>query len=266
MELWTQSEKNIWVAAHRGWCEKYPENTMPAFEKAIELGVDQIETDLRVTKDGHVVLMHDADVSRTTDGEGNVWELTLDEIRKLDAGSKKSPEFKGCKVPTLDEFLALIKQYPTMTVDFEFKNVYSGVDEETGNAYIEKILAAIDEAGVTERCVINSFTAPIHEYIQDRYPGKYKHHVFWPDKNNLRATRDSYSYAYCCCLFAGGDKLLPAEEVFDFMRHRNIQPWAGASINCDERVGLAIDRGCTLITCNNPDVILDSLRRRGYHK
>ena len=140
-----------------------------------------------------------------------------------------------------------------------------GVDEETGNGYIEKILAAIDEAGVTERCVINSFTAPIHEYIQDKYPGKYKHHVFWPDKNNLRATRDSYSYAYCCCLFNTANHL-PAPEVFDFMRYRNIQPWAGASINCDERVALAIERGCTLITCNNPDVILECLRKRGYHK
>ena len=68
MDIWTQSEQNIWVAAHRGWCEKYPENTMLAFEKAIDLGVDQLETDLRMTRDGAIVLMHDADVARTTDG------------------------------------------------------------------------------------------------------------------------------------------------------------------------------------------------------
>ena len=266
MDIWTQSEQNILVAAHRGWCEKYPENTMLAFEKAIDLGVDQLETDLRMTRDGAIVLMHDADVARTTDGQGNVWELTLEQIRALDAGIKKGPEFAGCKVPTLDEFLELVKQNPTLTIDFEFKNIYSGVDTETGNEAIDRILAMIDRAGVTDRCVVNSFTAPIHEYIQDKYPGKYKHHVFWPDTSNLRATRDSYSYAYCCCMGGPKGSVLPAIEVFDFMRHRGIQPWAGAGVNCDERVELAIERGVTLITCNNPDVILDSLRRRGYHK
>lgn len=266
MDLWTLSEKNIWVAAHRGWCAKYPENTMLAFEKAIELGVDQLETDLRMTKDGAIVLIHDADVARTTNGQGNVWELTLEEIRALDAGSHKGPEFAGCKVPTLEEFLALMEQHPTLTVDFEFKNLYSGVAPEVAEDAIERILDMVDKAGVTDRCVINSFTAAIHEYIQDKHPGKYKHHVFWPDKNNLNATRDSYSYAYCCCLFGTAPDILPAKEVFDFMRHRGIQPWAGAAINCDERVAMAIEQGVTLITCNNPDVILDCLRSRGYHK
>ena len=60
MNYWTQSPKNIYVAAHRGWCAAYPENTLLAFQKALELGVDQIETDIRITKDGELVLIHDA--------------------------------------------------------------------------------------------------------------------------------------------------------------------------------------------------------------
>ena len=66
MNYWTQSKDNIWVAAHRGWCSKYPENTMEAIKAAVEVGVDQIETDVRVTKDGELVLFHDPTVDRTT--------------------------------------------------------------------------------------------------------------------------------------------------------------------------------------------------------
>ena len=72
MNYWTQSKDNIFVAAHRGWSEIYPENTMIAFEKALEIGVDQLETDVHVTKDGHLVLIHDTTVDRTTNKTGKV--------------------------------------------------------------------------------------------------------------------------------------------------------------------------------------------------
>ena len=81
MNYWTQSKDNIWVAAHRGWCSKYPENTMEAIKAAVEVGVDQIETDIRVTKDGELVLFHDPTVDRTTNGTGKVIDYTLEELR-----------------------------------------------------------------------------------------------------------------------------------------------------------------------------------------
>ena len=79
MNYWTLSPKNIWVAGHRGWPAVYPENTMPSFRAALEVGVDQIETDVRITKDGKLVLFHDATVDRTTDGTGRVDEMTFEE-------------------------------------------------------------------------------------------------------------------------------------------------------------------------------------------
>ena len=66
MNYWTESKDNIYVAAHRGWSKKYPENTMLSFKKALELGVDQLETDVRITRDNQLVLIHDATVDRTT--------------------------------------------------------------------------------------------------------------------------------------------------------------------------------------------------------
>ena len=88
--------------AHRGGIvEGYPENTLKAFRKSIEIGADVLEIDLRGTKDGAVIIMHDSTVDRTTDGSGKVEDLTLAEIKKLDAG-------KGEKVPTYEEVLDLI--------------------------------------------------------------------------------------------------------------------------------------------------------------
>ena len=101
MNYWTQSSKNIYVAGHRGWPAKYPENTMESFRAAEQLGVDQIELDVRITKDGELVIIHDAMVDRTTNGTGFVCEKTLAELKSLDAGSHKGEEFKDCKIQLL---------------------------------------------------------------------------------------------------------------------------------------------------------------------
>ncbi len=97
------------VIAHRGASHARPENTLPAFEHAIELGADLLEFDVRLTADGHAIIMHDASVERTTNGTGAVRSLTLDEIRKLDAGLKYGTLYKDIPVPTLDEVLELAR-------------------------------------------------------------------------------------------------------------------------------------------------------------
>ena len=96
------------ICAHRGAQDSYPENTIPAFREAIRLGAHMIELDVNLTKDGHMVIMHDLTVDRTTDGKGKISELTLAEIKKLDAGGWKHPIFKGERVPTLAEALAIM--------------------------------------------------------------------------------------------------------------------------------------------------------------
>jgi glycerophosphoryl diester phosphodiesterase len=96
------------IAAHRGASASNPENTLAAFREAIRLGVHQIELDVRVTEDGQLVVIHDASVDRTTNGRGRVSSLTLDEIRRLDAGSWKSRRFRGERVPTLVEALRIM--------------------------------------------------------------------------------------------------------------------------------------------------------------
>ncbi len=130
----------IKVVAHRGGVGLgVPENTIPAIKRAIEVGVQMIEIDIRETKDGHLVLMHDSTVNRTTNGNGHVDEMTLAEIQQLDAGSWLSEEFKGTKVPTLKEALKVMKG--KIDPDLDFKE---------GN--LNKLVDVVNEAGIADQC------------------------------------------------------------------------------------------------------------------
>lgn len=100
-------KQKIIVISHRGEHLHHPENTVPAFQAAIDAGADFFEVDVRTTSDGKLVLMHDQSVDRTTNGTGLVRNLTFAQIRSLDAGSKFSPAFAGTHVPTFDEALEL---------------------------------------------------------------------------------------------------------------------------------------------------------------
>ena len=96
------------ICAHRGANETHPENTLAAFREAIRLGAQMIELDVQMTKDNQLVIMHDETVNRTTNGRGRVRELTLTEIKKLDAGKWKSRKFRHERVPTLKEALDIM--------------------------------------------------------------------------------------------------------------------------------------------------------------
>lgn len=105
LALWMAAQ--IAVISHRGEHLAHPENTLPAFQAAIDAGADYFELDVRTTSDGKLVLMHDRTVDRTTNGNGLVREMSFDQIRQLDAGVKFGANFAGVKVPSLEEALNL---------------------------------------------------------------------------------------------------------------------------------------------------------------
>lgn len=268
MNYWTQSKKNIYVAAHRGWWAKYPQNTMEAFRAALEIGVDQIELDIRVTKDNELVIIHDANVETTCNGEGLVKDMTLAELKELDAGIKTGEEFKGAKIPTLIEFMELIKDHPTLTVDFELKEYPTEGWEDVAYDVCDRVLKIIDDYGYTDRCVVNTFSGKLHEYIYKKYGNKYKQHVYYPIRHLGETTIDPYTYGYCVCMFRSGNEeiSIASKEEFEMMREKyGIRPWAGACVKDEKTVDMAIERGAELITTNYPDVVLDILRKKGYH-
>lgn len=269
MNYWTQSEKNIYVAAHRGWSAKYPENTMESFRAAIELDVDQIETDVRETKDGELICIHDGTVDRTTDGSGDVHDMTLAEIKQLDAGIHKGEEFKGARVPTFIEFMDLVKDHPTMTIDIELKEYPVEGNEKRAYNVCDRVLKIIDDYGFTDRCVINTFSGKLHEYIHEKHGNKYRQHVYFPVgkmKNVSDNPIDPYTYGYCVCMFSGIKGVPASQEQYDSMKKYGIRMWAPTSVKDEERISMAVEGGIELITCDNPDEVLEILRRKGLHK
>ncbi|MDM5229557.1 glycerophosphodiester phosphodiesterase family protein [Cytobacillus sp. NJ13] len=115
--------------AHRGASALAPENTLASFEKAIELGFDYIELDVRLSKDNQLVVIHDANVLRTTDGEGLIEDLTVKDIKKLDAGSWFSPEFAGEKIPLLNEVLEKVSGKTGIIIEMKSPENQPGMTE-----------------------------------------------------------------------------------------------------------------------------------------
>ncbi len=129
------------LCAHRGGAATHPENTLPAYREAVRLGAHMVECDIAMTRDGAIVLMHDATVNRTTDGQGKVSDLTLAEIKRLDAGGKKEARFAGTRVPTLEEVLAVLPRNLWINLDFKADTRFAGRSAEAARRVAEIIVA-----------------------------------------------------------------------------------------------------------------------------
>jgi glycerophosphoryl diester phosphodiesterase len=137
--------RGLWVIAHRGCSGTCPENTMASFSAAVEANADFIELDVHLTSDGEVVVIHDGDIGRTTNGKGRVAQMTLAEIGKYDAGSWKSPRFVGEQIPSLREVLDLIP----IGIKIEIK--------AEGRQIGRQVLELVRNADAMDRVVISSF-------------------------------------------------------------------------------------------------------------
>jgi glycerophosphoryl diester phosphodiesterase len=139
--------------AHRGASALAPENTIEAFRLAVEAGAGGLELDVHMTSDGHIVVIHDATVDRTTSGTGAVSEMTLDELRRLDAGHNFSPDGgptrpyrgRGIRAPTLGEVL---ERFPAVVVNMEIKAGTPGIEET--------VLGVLRDANALERTLVVS--------------------------------------------------------------------------------------------------------------
>jgi glycerophosphoryl diester phosphodiesterase len=104
------SDRRPTIVGHRGASGLAPENTLAAFRAAADLNIDGVEFDVQRSQDGHLVVFHDDEVSRITGGQGAVYDLTLAELKALDAGAKFDPRFRGERIPTLQETFAFLRQ------------------------------------------------------------------------------------------------------------------------------------------------------------
>ncbi|MBI2902900.1 MAG: glycerophosphodiester phosphodiesterase, partial [Candidatus Methylomirabilis oxyfera] len=133
--------------AHRGASAMAPENTMVAFEKAVELGADVIELDLHVSQDGELIVIHDYTLDRTTDGRGPVHQRSLAELTRLDAGRWFGEGFAGQRIPTLAEVLDRFARKVPLALEIKAGSTFfPGIEERVVSALRRH--AAIDQAAV----------------------------------------------------------------------------------------------------------------------
>ncbi len=146
----------VLVVAHRGGAALAPENTLAAFENALKIGVDQVECDVHVSKDGELVVMHDPDVSRTTNGAGQIGQMTLVEIQKLnDAAKFGNGSWPEQKVPTLGQVLDLVKGKAGVQIEIKVaagNTRYSGIEK--------KVADLLNAKGMTDKAIVISFDFP----------------------------------------------------------------------------------------------------------
>lgn len=277
-------DKTVTLTAHRGWRAKYPENTMRGFEEALKLDIDAIEMDVHMTKDYHIVVCHDAKLDRTTDMTGEICDLTLDEVRRADAGIKFGEEFKGEKIPTLEEFLSLMATRPDIRVLLELKDY----PEELGDfAYASAglTLSLCQKYGLfgRERLTIITFSTGICAWLRARYSKEdFYIHGFYP-KSKMRGytSDDPYKYYDEVCLFNSGEKdpqgfpIRKDSIVADKARYiefelMGIKPCVYYKMNTDEEVyRKSFEHGALGFTCDHPDVcgvILDKIGARKIKK
>jgi len=132
-----QAKKPI-VIGHRGAFSEAPENTMLSFKTAVELGADMIELDVRMCRTGEIVVIHDAEVDRTSNGTGLVREMTLEELKELDFG-------EGEKIPTLGEVLEFAKDRIPVNIEIKEQDI------------VEKVVRLVERYGMVNQVIISSF-------------------------------------------------------------------------------------------------------------
>lgn len=242
---------NILVEAHRGYCAKYPENTLLAFEKAIELGVDGIELDVWLNAENIPIVIHDGNCSRTCGVNAHVKDMTLEQIKQLSAHYPKKfgDQYIGqnVQIPTLEEVFQLrAAKRPDLLVAIELK--------QTGEDYIDTIVALTKKYDAFEYCCFFNFDAACIKYLAT------KHHAYtlgFPDFQMRNFEPDSYQYY----TDLGLSVALARSELFPFYENKGyaFQMYC-ADTDADARV--CIERGARLVMANNPEPMLKALGRR----
>jgi len=148
------------IHGHRGAAGLAPENTLAAFRKAMALGLDALEMDLHVLRDGAVIVIHDETLDRTTDGRGNIAGLTLEQVKRWDAGGKFAPAFRGERIPTLREVIELVEASGNTRIRLDLEIKYGEGQEGNPEDFEERVLEVLRRAGFVERINVISFHHP----------------------------------------------------------------------------------------------------------
>ncbi|MFI1288230.1 glycerophosphodiester phosphodiesterase [Streptomyces sp. NPDC020792] len=253
------------VVAHRGASAHAPENTLPAIDKAAALGFSWVENDVQRTRDGKLVVIHDATLKRTTNVEQvfpgrapwKVKDFTAAEIARLDAGSWFSPKFAGTRVPTLDQYMRrLERNHEKLLLEIKNPKLYPGIE-----AQILKVLANdgwLDHRHLASRLIVQSFSANSVRTVHALKPAVRTAFLGRPD------TADLHRYAAFVDLINPSYRTLSADYAAAVRAHRGphgvplgIFTWTvDNAANARTVAGFGVDG----ILTNKPEVVRRALK------
>ncbi len=167
------------VISHRGANLDAPQNTIPAFERSLEIGVDGFETDIHLSSDGVPVICHNYTIDETSNGKGEVKSMTYDELRSYDFGSWFNEKFKGTKLPSVEEFLVLCE-----TADIEIMNIEIKPPLDGDMSIVAKTIDAVKAHGLFDKLLISSFSADVLVECKKVDPNCKTGYLYAPDKKH----------------------------------------------------------------------------------
>lgn len=242
------------VIAHRGFSGIAPENTLIAFQKAIDLGADMVELDVLLSKDGRVVVLHDETLDRTTDGEGPIQDHTWEELSKLDAGTWFTEKFggedyAGEPLPLLGEALDLMKDKILVNVEIKTE-AYS---PELEGSIAQKTLALIHDRDLEDQVIISSFDSRILAQVRqldgDIHTATLYHDGTHPELDPKAITEEVGSNGFNMAF-----KYLKADVVEAC--HKAGLPLAIYTVNSETPMRYALGLGADALFTNYPDKMM----------
>lgn len=244
--------KHCNIISHRGANTFAPQNTIPAFQKSIELKVDGFETDVHLTKDGIPVLCHNYTINATSDSKGNITAFTYDELSQFDFGSYFSPAYKGTKIPTVDEFLTLAEKADLKVLNIELKSPKEAKEAEI----VELTIDMVKEHGLLDRLLISSFNPELLVRAKEYEPECKTGLLYSPDKRlGWVISRDAVAYAENI-----GANALHPHEIFVSRNYVDrahahgimVNPW---TVDKPKNIEKMLDCGVDGIITNRPDLV-----------
>lgn len=242
------------ILAHRGANRAAPQNTIPAFLKAIEMGAHGVENDVHLTADGRLVIVHDYEIDNMSNGKGKVSDYTLEELKGFDFGSYFSPDFEGTRIPTLEEFLDIADP-------FEIINIEIKSPEKKGTDIVGKTVEAVKAFGLLDRLIISSFDADLLTEVKG-IDSKIKTGLLYsPDSPIIeKIFDDPFGFAKSIKADALHPFCFYVDEEYIETAHKNgfiVNPWC---VNLPAGIKAMDDWGCDGIITDVPDVCAQTLK------
>ncbi len=240
------------VISHRGANKYAPQNTVPAFKKSLEIGIDGFETDVHLTADDHIVICHNYTVDETSNGFGKVSDMTLGRLRELDFGSYFSEKFVGTQLPMLEEFLQLCKDESVKVMNIEIKEPLNG-----DKTIADKTIAMVKEYGLFDKLIISSFDPEIIKQCKKVDPACKTGFLYSPERK-IYYYKMLFNYiGYAKEI--GADYLHPHYSLVSASYvercHKNgigVNPW---TVDDDNQVKRMLNCGVDGIITNVPDSV-----------